>query len=162
MTARAARGADDGARGKAGAAALLLLLAGVALGVLLDRVWLQVPEARATPLTAEALADHLDLRPSDAERVRALLDSMHADVLAATAEGPEALAATARLAHERLEAALPPDARPAFRSWVEGHHRQMMERMQRAGMHEGRMPGGGMQPGGLHDGALHDPPPMPR
>jgi hypothetical protein len=136
---RRSAGSGDPARWKAGAAALLLLGAGVALGVLADRLWLQAPETETMPLTAEALVAHLDLAPTDAARIRALLDSMHVDVVAATAEGPEALAAAARTAHERIEAALPPDARPGFRSWVDDHHRQMMERMQSGGLHGGGM-----------------------
>jgi hypothetical protein len=121
-------GATSGHRRKAGAAAVLLLLTGVALGVFLDRVVFLPRPLAAMPLTAEALADHLDLPPSDELRIRLLLDSMHADVLAAAAGGPEALAAAAHNAHERIEAALPPDARAAFRAWVQDHHRQMMER----------------------------------
>jgi hypothetical protein len=114
---------------------VLLLLTGAALGVLVDRLWLQVPVADAMPLTADALAEYLGLGPTEEAHVRSLLDSMHAEVTAATAAGPEALAAAARNAHQRIEAALPPDARPEFRTWVEGHHRQMMERMQGGGGH---------------------------
>jgi len=164
---RASGSADDGsARGKAGVAALLLLVTGFALGVVVDRAWLTVPaEAAAMPLTAEALVSHLDLRPGDEARVRALLDSMHADVTAAAVQGPDALAMAAQSAHQRIEAALPPDARPGFRAWVEGHHRQMMERMGGEAMHDvmhgGGMPGGAMHggpmPGGgpMHDGPMH-------
>jgi len=150
-----ALGSEDGARGKAGVAALLLLLTGFALGLVVDRVWLLVPEATAMPLTAEALVSHLDLLPSDEARVRALLDSMHADVTAAAAQGPDALAMAAQSAHQRIEAALPPDARPGFRAWVEGHHRQMMERMGGgAMMHDGSMMHDGP---GMHDGSMmHD------
>jgi hypothetical protein len=117
-----------GARRQAGIAAVLLLLAGVALGVLLDRAVLLPRQLVARPLTAEALAADLGLAAAEEARIRVLLDSMHADVMAAAAGGPEALAAAARSAHERIEAALPPHARVGFREWVQLHHRQMMER----------------------------------
>jgi hypothetical protein len=131
------------ARLKAGAAALMLVLAGAAMGVLVDRTWVRPREAVALPLTVQGMVEHLGLTGADEARVRALLDSMHADVLTAAEQGPEALAEAARAAHGRLEAALPEDARPGFRSWMEAHHRQMMERMQ----------GGGIGP--MHDPGAH-------
>jgi hypothetical protein len=126
---------EGGSRRKAGAAAALLVLAGVALGVVVDRLWLMPPEAAAMPLTPEALVAHLELRPEDEARVRVLLESLHGEVTSAAAAGPEALAAVARSAHERIEQALPPEARPAFREWVEEHHAQMTERMHGGAMH---------------------------
>jgi hypothetical protein len=116
-------------RWKAGVAALLLMLAGGVLGVAADRLWLRHAHGAGMALTADALAAHLDLGPAEEARMRALLDSMHVEVAAAAAEGPEALQAVARRAYERLELALPPDARPAFRAWMEGHHHQMMRRL---------------------------------
>jgi hypothetical protein len=124
-----------GARWKAGAAALLLVLAGAAMGVLVDRSWLRPSDAAAIPLTVEGMVEHLGLAPAEEARIRVLLDSMHADVLLAAEQGPEALAEAARTAHRRLEAALPEATRPGFRDWVDGHHRQLMERMQGGGMH---------------------------
>ena len=118
-----------GPRRKAGATAMLLVVAGAALGVLIDRLWLMAPGAAAMPLTPEALVADLDLGPEDEARVRMLLDSVHAEVLSASSGGPGALATVARSAHQRLEEALPPEARPAFRRWVEDHHAQMTERM---------------------------------
>lgn len=128
-------GRSNVARGKAGATALLLLLTGGALGVLMDRMWLRPTEVEATALTAEALAAHLDLRPAEEARVRALLDSLDTEMMLAAQEGPDALVTAARSAHARLEAALPPDARPAFHGWMRHHNSQMMERM-----HRGRAP----------------------
>ena len=121
---------NDGTRWKAGATATLLVLAGAALGVLLDRLWLVPQGAAAMPLTAEALVAHLDLDPEVEAHIRALLDSVHTEVVSAAAENPQAVAEIARGAHQRLEAALPTDARPAFRRWVEDHHAQMIERIQ--------------------------------
>lgn len=133
-----------GARRKAAAAAALLLLAGSLLGVLVDRLWLLPRGVEAMPLTAQAMAARLALSPSEEARIRALLDSMHAEVTVAAQQGPDSLLTMARSAHLRLEAALPPDARPKFRAWMQDHHRQIMERTGGARMH-GRVDGG---PGG--------------
>jgi hypothetical protein len=132
---------------KAGAAALLLAFAGAAMGIAVDRAWLRPAEAVAVPLTVEGMVEHLGLSPADETRVRALLDSMHVEVLSAADQGPDALAAAARTAHQRLEAALPEDARAGFRSWVEDHHRQLLERMR-----GGDMDGATHGPGGMHPG----------
>ncbi len=125
----------DGARGKAAAAAALLLLTGGLLGVVVDRLWLLPRGVEAMPLTAQAMAARLDLSPSDETRIRALLDSMHAEVTAAAQHGPDSLLTMARRAHLRLEAALPPDARPEFRAWLQDHHHQMIERATGTRMH---------------------------
>lgn len=124
-------GRSNTARRKAGATALLLLLTGGALGVLVDRMWFLPREVEATALTAEALAAHLDLGPAEEARIRALLDSLHTEVMLAAREGPDALATAAQSARARLEAALPPDARPAFHGWMRHHNSQMMERLHR-------------------------------
>jgi hypothetical protein len=124
---------------------LLLVLAGAAMGVLVDRAWLRPGPASAAPLTVEEMVEHLALAPADETRVRVLLDSVHADVLLAAEQGAAALAEAARDAHARLEAALPQDARAGFREWIEGHHRQLMERMQAGGMN-----GATRAPGGMH------------
>ena len=127
---------NDRPRRKAWMAAALLLLAGGLSGVLVDRLWL-IPRGDETmPLTAHALAARLDLAPSEEARIRALLDSMHADVVDAARHGPDSLAAAARHAHRRLETALPPHSRVEFRAWLVDHHRQMLERMDDARAHE--------------------------
>lgn len=116
-------------RRKAAAAAVLLLLAGGLLGVLVDRVLLLPHEAEAAPLTAQAMAARLGLSVSEQARIRALLDTMHNEMSAAAQHGSDSLHSVARNAHQRLEAALPPDARAEFRAWIQEHHRRMMERM---------------------------------
>jgi hypothetical protein len=110
-------------------AALLLLLAGVIAGVAIDRMII-IPHQRAPhDLTVEALADQLDLDPAVEARVRLLVDSMTIMVAEAARHGPDSLRLAARRAHERIEAALPPDARTRFRAWVEDHHEELMHRM---------------------------------
>jgi hypothetical protein len=123
------RPAMNSARGKAAAVAVLLLLAGGAAGVIVDRVWLLPRAAGTFPLTAHAMAARLELGPVEEARIRTLLDSIHTDVTAAADHGPDSLRHTAQNAHLRIEAALPPEARPAFRSWMHDHHRQLMERL---------------------------------
>jgi hypothetical protein len=124
-----------GARRRSAGAAALLLLAGALLGVLVDRFWLLPRGVEAMSLTATAMAARLDLGPSDEARIRALLDSIHADMSAAAPQGPDSLRSMARSAHMRLEAALPPRARPGFRAWIHDHHNQMMQRMGGDRMH---------------------------
>jgi hypothetical protein len=123
------------ARRRAGVTAVLLVLAGGLLGVLVDRLWLLPAQAQAAPLTAQAMAAHLALGPADEARIRALLDSMHADVTAAVRQGPDALHEAAHTAHRRLEAALPEDARAGFRAWMRDQHHRMIERMGGEPMH---------------------------
>jgi len=123
--------------------AALLLLAGGLSGVLADRLWLLPRGDDTMPLTAQAMAARLDLDASEEARIRALLDSMHADVIAAARHGPDSLATTARNAHLRLEAALPPHSRAEFRAWLVDHHRQMLERMDDARAHEPHSNGSG-------------------
>ena len=125
----------DGGRWKAATAAALLLVAGGLSGVLVDRLWLLPRDVEAMPLTAHAMAERLDLDPSEEVRVRALLDSMHAEITTAAQHGPDSLRAMARSGHLRLEAALPPRARPEFRAWIRDHHHHMMERMDSGKMH---------------------------
>jgi hypothetical protein len=138
-----------GARRKAAAAAAFLLLAGGLLGVLVDRLWLFPRGVEAMPLTAQALAARLDLGPSEEAQIRALLDSIHAEVMAAAQQGADSLRTTARSAHLRLEAVLPPDTRPEFRAWMQDHHRWMMERISDARLHgPGSM---GREGSGMHD-----------
>lgn len=137
-------GAAPGGRSrwKAAAAAGLLLLAGAALGVTVDRLWVAgAGDARAAPLTADAMARSLELDPAARARVAAVLDSLRGEVAAAAAAGPDSLRAAARRARRRLHDVLPPDRRPAFRRWMQSRHREMMERMH---------PGGATGPGGRH------------
>lgn len=131
-------GSDDGSgtrrpgalRWKAGLTALLLLAAGVVLGITVDRLWLTgAPEAEAAELTVAAMARSLDLAPADRARVQRLLDSLEVEVAEAAGSGPDSLRSVARRARARLEGALPPAARPEFRRWMQGQHRRMMERM---------------------------------
>lgn len=131
-----------GSRWKAGAAAMLLVLCGVPVGVAVDRLLLAPPPVEAMPLTAAALSDHLGLTPAEETRIAALLDSLHADVTAATRQGPDSLRAVADEVHRRLEAALPASVRPAFQAWLAGHHQRMMERIEggHARMHEAMHP----------------------
>jgi hypothetical protein len=123
-------------RRRAQATALLLLLAGSLAGIAIDRLLLLPRPAAAAPLTAEGMADELDLGPAEAAHLRALLDSMHMEVLeAASQAGPAGMLASARSAHARIEAALPPEMLPKFRVWVEQHHRHLMERVDASGGH---------------------------
>lgn len=124
------------ARARAASAAALLLFTGVLLGVVVDRVFLMPAPADASPLTVESLAERIDLPPADQTRLRLLLDSLHAEVVAAAAEGPAALRAEMEAAHARIEASLPPEARPQFRSWLHENRELMMRRMH--GDHMGR------------------------
>lgn len=124
-------------RARAAWTAFLLLLTGLALGIVVDRVLLTPAPADASPLTVESLADRIDLSPEDAARLRVLLDSLHGEVMAAAAEGPEALRAATEAAHGRIEASLPPGTRPAFRSWLQEHREHMMRRMHADHMGEG-------------------------
>lgn len=132
-------------RVRAAGAAALLLFTGVLLGVVLDRVFLLPTSAGANPLTVESLAERIDLPPEDQGRLRALLDSLHAEVVAAAAEGPAALRVEMEAAHARIEASLPPEARPQFRSWLHENREHMMRR--RHGDHMGRGKRRGMPEG---------------
>lgn len=124
----------DPSRWRAAAVGALLLLTGAALGVTVDRLWVAgARPAEAAPLTFDAMARSLDLPPRERARVRTLLDSLEEEVAAAAAAGPESLGSVARHARRRLHQVLPPDRRPAFRQWMDRHHRQMMRRMHPAG-----------------------------
>jgi hypothetical protein len=132
-------------RARAAGAAALLLFTGVLVGVVLDRVFLLPAPATASPLTVESLAERIDLPLEDQVRLRALLDSLHAEVVAAAARGPAALRMEMEAAHERIEASLPPRARAEFRSWLHENRAHMMRRMH--GDHVGRGMMGGMPEG---------------
>ena len=123
-------------RTRAAGAASLLLLAGMALGIVVDRVILTPAPADASALTVESLAERIDLSTDQAGRLRALLDSLHPGVMAAAGGGPDSLRAATEAAHRRIEAALPPGSRQEFRTWMQEHREHMMRRM------HGRMMGG--------------------
>ncbi|MBI4421971.1 MAG: hypothetical protein HY560_14195 [Gemmatimonadetes bacterium] len=134
----------------AGTAALLLVTGGV-MGVLVERLWLSPPETRATPLTAEAMAARLGLSSAEEAHLRALLDSLHAEIQAVVQQDPDALNAAVRNAQLRIEAALPPEARSEFRAWMQEHHDRIMGRMHGRPMDHGPMHGGGsMGPEGMN------------
>jgi hypothetical protein len=116
-------------RTRAAGAASLLLVAGVALGIVVDRLALLPAPADASAVTVESLAERIDLSSEEAARLRALLDSLHADVMAAAGEGSEALRAATETAHERIEGSLDPEVRQDFRAWLQEHREHMMRRM---------------------------------
>ena len=118
----------DRGRARAVATALLLILAGAALGIVVDRLWLSAP-AEGMSLTATAMAERLGLGPEDEARLIVLLDSLHAEVAAAAVDGPEALRAATGAAHGRIASSLPPESRPAFHLWMQEHHEHMMHQM---------------------------------
>ena len=123
----------------AGTAALLLVSGGV-IGVVVDRLWLSPRELQAAPLTAEAMATRLALSPEDEVRLHVLLDSLHAEIVAAVQQGPDSLRAAVRSAQHSIEAALPVEARAEFREWIQEHHQQMRR------MHGGRRDHGATHP----------------
>lgn len=141
---------SNGTRWRAAGAAALFLLAGIALGVVADRLLLLPRAAEAQPLTAEAMVSHLELDATQETHLRALLDSLHAEMMAVVERHPDSLPAAARRAHLRIESALPPEARDEFRAWMQGHHHQMMGRI-RGDMGGGYMPGGNMRGGHMRD-----------
>jgi len=117
------------AHARTAAAAALLVLAGGLAGIAVDRLWILPSEAPASPLTVDALVERLGLDGPEEAEIRALMDSLHAEVVTAARAGPDSLAAAARSAHRRIEGALPADARPAFRAWVRDHHGHAMGRL---------------------------------
>ncbi|MQA92391.1 MAG: hypothetical protein GEU90_19555 [Gemmatimonas sp.] len=137
---------SDRTRWRAIGTAALLFVAGGATGVLVDRLWVSPPETHATPLTAEAMAARLGLSAAESAHVQALLsDSLHAEIHAAIDQGPDSLQAAVRNAQLRIEAALPPAARPEFRAWMQEQYGHMMDRMH----------GGPMDHGILHTGGAN-------
>lgn len=125
----------EGNRWTAALTAAFLLVTGAVLGIAIDRLWLRPPEPGGPPLTAEAMAESLELTSSEEARVRRVLDSLEVTISGAAGAGPDSLHAAAHRARMRLEKALPPRARPEFRRWMERHHRRMMEEMHGAGGH---------------------------
>ena len=119
-------------RRRALGAALLLFVAGGVTGVFVDRVALAPHAAHAAPLTADGMLSELDLTESQEAHVRAVLDSLHGELPQHMARGPEALGEAAHAAQARIEAALPPGVRPAFRRWLAEHHDRLIGRMHSA------------------------------
>jgi hypothetical protein len=119
----------DGAWWRAAGTAALLLVTGGVMGVLVDRLWLSPPETHTTPLTAEAMAARLGLSSVEEARLRALLDSLRTEIHVVVQRAPDSLGVAVRNAQLRIEAALPPAARPEFRAWMREHHAQMRSRM---------------------------------
>jgi len=116
-------------RVRAVVAAGLLLVTGALLGIAIDRVWLAPPPTEAMSLTAGAMSERLGLSAEEEARLVVLLDSLHAEVLAAAAAGPEALRSATDAAHRTIDASLPPESRPAFHAWMQEHREHMMTQM---------------------------------
>lgn len=129
----------DGARWRAAGTALLLLVAGGVVGVAMDRLWLSRSRTEVAPLTAEAMAARLDLSSSEETRLRALLDSLHSEVLTVVDRRPDSLRTVVHVAQQRIEAALPAGARVEFRNWMNEHHERLA-----------RMHGGSTEHGATH------------
>jgi hypothetical protein len=147
---------------RAGGAALLLLLTGAVLGIKVERLFNAPAPLEARGLTADAVAERLDLSPDEAVRLTALLDSIHGELMTAELESPEARRLATQEAHRRIEASLPPHAAPAFRAWIQEHREHMMHHMGShpggPGMGSGMGPGmgSGMGPGMRHMGVPPD------
>ncbi|MBI4501265.1 MAG: hypothetical protein HY700_08905 [Gemmatimonadetes bacterium] len=100
-------------------------------GAAADRAWLVGTPSLSLPgpLTGRGLARALDLNATERVRVEALLDTLRPAISRAAFQGGDSLRWAARLAQQRLEAALPPDRRAQFENWMTDHHRRMMDRM---------------------------------
>lgn len=131
---------------QAALATTLIFLLGAVAGVAADRVWLgRAPAvAQAATLTPAGMEAALNLTPSQAARVRAVLDSLRGEVVQAAQAGPDSLRDVAQRARQRLEEALPMDRRASFQEWMQQHHARMMQQMG-GGMMQG---GAGMRPMG--------------
>jgi len=114
---------------RAAGVAALLLVTGALLGIAIDRVWLSPPPTESMSLTAGAMSERLGLSSEQEARLVVLLDSLHAEVLAAAAAGPEALRSATDAAHRTIDASLPPESRPAFHAWMQEHREHMMTQM---------------------------------
>jgi hypothetical protein len=136
---------------KAALAAALLFLLGAVAGVAGDRMWLRgVPAAEAAePLTVAGLSSALNLDPAQGARVRSVLDSLQTVVSQAALAGADSLRSVSVEGRRRIEEALPPDRRAAFRQWMEQRHAQMMREMGGGMMGRGRMMGPQGRRGGM-------------
>jgi hypothetical protein len=153
----------EGTSWRAALTAALLLATGVAMGIVIDRHWLSPSDVYATPLTAEAIADRLDLSVTEAEKLQSLLDSLHGEILAVMQQDPDALGAAVQSAKVRIEAALPPESRGDFHAWMKEHQDRVINHMHGVMKHEIEHagPGGGEHAkarGGEHKEDLHHPP----
>jgi hypothetical protein len=138
----------DRTRRRAAATAAFLFLAGGVTGVTADRLWLNPSPLDAMPLTADAMADRLELSPAQTTQVRELLDSLHAEIAAVVIESPDSLPSVVQRAQLRIEATLPAASRSEFRAWMQEHHQHMRSRLHGGVM--GAIHGGA--PEGAHDG----------
>lgn len=123
-------GIGTAARLRSGGTAALLVLSGALLGIAADRFWLSQGEPVDAALTADTLADHLGLDPAAEASLSALLDTLHAEILSAAAFGPDSLQAKVDHAHRRIAESLPTESRTSFHSWMQGHHEEVMRRLQ--------------------------------
>jgi hypothetical protein len=88
-------------------------------------------------LTVGAMSERLGLSAEETARLNELLDSLHAEVTVAAADGPEALRVATDAAHSRIEASLRPESRPAFHSWMQEHREHMIQQMRMGPMMHG-------------------------
>jgi hypothetical protein len=116
-------------RFRAAGAATLLLVTGALLGIAIDRLWISPPPTESMSLTAGAMSERLGLSSEQEARLVVLLDSLHEEVLAAAAAGPDALRSATDAAHRTIDASLPPESRPAFHAWMQEHREHMMTQM---------------------------------
>jgi hypothetical protein len=81
--------------------------------------------------------------------VRSVLDSLQTVVSQAALAGADSLRSVSVEGRRRIEEALPPDRRAAFRQWMEQRHAQMMREMGGGMMGRGRMMGPQGRRGGM-------------
>lgn len=125
---------------RAAIAAALLIALGAFLGVSIDRIWLVTFGARdqQSQVSVEALSTALRLDTREKQELAALVDSIGWSIAEAIEQNPDSLPQVARRARDRLEEAVPPDARPRFRNWMDGRRSEMLDRMRGRGMMRGR------------------------
>jgi hypothetical protein len=133
-------------RMQAAVVAASLLITGAVLGIAVDRAWVSPGQTGEPSLTASALSHRLGLDPAQEARLNILLDSLHAEVTSAAADGPEALRAATQAAHRQIEAFLPAGSRPEFHMWMREHRQHMMQTTHPQGMHRGMMGRSGGMP----------------
>jgi hypothetical protein len=108
--------------------AVMLFVFGAVTGILADRLLLRPVRLEAAPLTMDAMVDRLGLSEVESLRVRALLDSLHTELAGVLLDDPESLRGRVGQIQQRIESALPEDARSEFREWMEEHHQSMIGR----------------------------------
>jgi hypothetical protein len=115
----------------------MLFVSGALVGIVSDRVVLRPAPLAATPLTVNAMVDHLGLSESESARVRVLLDSLHTELARVLVENPDSLRVSVHEIRDRIEAALPESARVEFREWILEHHQSMIGGTQHRALHGG-------------------------